>query len=301
MTAMPASRSAAARISRASCTTSTAAPGSRFASSSPSAALAGAESAPAAPAQTAATSSVRSPASTASSWRPASSTPTERMLALPARDSATHRPSSARTARVVEPPMSSPSTAVTSATHLPSFSQYCWISSRRLPFVSGACRCTNTIAARASTPNTANVPAPPRPFSIVRKTAATIALATRSAVSIALAPGARSRAGKDSPAYTHTREPKPNVNPTVNSTSPTKPSTVSTPPNEEESRKTTISSTFATTMIPMPVSRVGLRPKRSTVTSEVSTAARPNTCTSAGRPSRAALPVKPIDSKIRGL
>src|SRR4051794_11594106 len=110
---MPVSRSAAARISRASWTIWTTAPGSRCASSSPSAAGGGAESPPAAPAHTAAMSSVLRPASTASSWRPASAAPTERMFALPARASATHRPSSARTARVVEPPMSSPRTART--------------------------------------------------------------------------------------------------------------------------------------------------------------------------------------------
>ena len=118
---------------------------------------------------------------------------------------------------------------------------------------------------------------------------------------MALAPMERSRAGKLSPAYTQTRAPKPKVNPTVNSSRPRKPSAVSAPPKSLPSENVTTSTTLASIMIPMPMSRIGRRPIRSTSASEQNTASRPATWTSAGRPRVAALPVKPIASKIRGL
>src|SRR5581483_5572650 len=130
-------------------------------------------------------------------------------------------------------------------------------------------------ATTARTPNTAKVHAPPKELSIDRKTAATIAFATRSEVSIADEPIERSRDGKLSPAYTHTSAPKPNVKPTVNSSTPRKPMTVSAPPNPEPAEKTPIRTTFA--------------------------AINAATWTSAGSTRSAKLPLKPIASNSRGL
>ena len=162
--------------------------------------------------------------------------------------------------------------------------------------VSGANRCTTPNATTAKAPNTAKAPAPPSECSIVRKPAATIALAVRVKVSVVLDPIDRRRVGKASPAYTHTSEPNPKLKPMMNSSTPTTPNIRATP-----WAKTAISTASAVITMAMPDNRIGRRPSRSTRKSEAHTAANAASCTSAGTPSFAKLPLKPMFSNSRGL
>ncbi|CFE48566.1 Uncharacterised protein [Mycobacterium tuberculosis] len=150
--------------------------------------------------------------------------------------------------------------------------------------VSGAKRYTTTNATTANVPKTAKTPAPPSTRSMVSEKAATIALAVSVEVSIRLDPIDRSRDGKLSAAYTQTSEPNPKLNPMMNSSTPANPNTSPVPPSESLAN-TVISTASAVIIVAMPDNRIGRRPSRSTRNSEAHTAAKPATCTIAGRAS----------------
>src|ERR1700744_629221 len=185
--------------------------------------------------------------------------------------------------------------------HLPPFSQKCRISSSWRPLVSGAKRYITAKLTAVKSPNTAKEPAPPSVCSIVKKTAATIALPTRLEVSIVLDPKDRNRDGKLSPAYTHTSEPKQKSKPMMNSNTPMKPSTGPIPPWAKPLAKTATSTTPGTSIVAMPDTRIGRRPNLSTRNSAAQTAASPPTCTSAGSTNNAKSPVNPMAANNLGL